>query len=45
MISLIKEKKLSKHTWTKVKNLLPPPFKSWKAVINHIILESWVKFH
>ncbi len=39
MISFIKEKK-----GPYVKKYLPPLVKSW-TVINHIILESWVKFH
>ncbi len=45
MISFIKGKKLSKPTWPYVKNELPLLLNHEITVINHIILESWVKFH
>ncbi len=46
MILFIKGKKLSKPTWPYVKKLFPPLLLNHeRTVINHIILESWVKFH
>ncbi len=45
MISFIKGKKLSKPAWPYVKNELPLLLNHDRTVINHIILESWVKFH
>ncbi len=45
MISFIKGKKLSKSTWPYMKNELPLLLNHERTVINHIILESGVKFH
>ncbi len=44
MISFIKGGKLSKPTWPYMKNELSLAVHE-RTVINHIILESWVKFH
>ncbi len=45
MISFIKGKKLSKPTWPYMKINCPLLLNHERTVINHIILESWVKFH